>query len=156
MKKNTLRLALAMLCLTATPAALSHLVKEQPMQSYRQSYYAMIGMNFGIIYRMVKGDVPWNEEILLERSSDLAALTNVDVLRAFRQGSEEGTTRAKPEIWENFEDYTIKSQNLRVASEALLKAAGAKGRKSIGAATRETATACKSCHDEYKAKHYLY
>jgi cytochrome c556 len=131
-------------------------VKEEAMQSYRQSYFTLIAMNFGPMTAMVKGDMPWDDAKMLALAEDFAAIAGVDVARAFAPGSDKGTTRAKPEIWENTEDFLEKYAALQSAAEGLLAAAQSGDRSAIGGAIKETGGTCKSCHDEYKAKDYLY
>ncbi|WP_439102620.1 c-type cytochrome [Congregibacter sp.] len=154
--KKLLATGLAVITLSAAPLALSHLVKEEAMQSYRQSYFTLIAMNFGPMAAMVKGDMPWDDDKMLALAEDFAAVASVDVARAFGPGSDKGTTRAKPEIWENTDDFLEKYAALQSASEDLLAAAKTGDRGAIGGAIKDTGGACKACHDEYKAKDYLY
>lgn len=156
MSKKLLATGLAVLTLGSAPMALSHLVKEEAMQSYRQSYFTLIAMNFGPMTAMVKGDMPWDDAKMLALAEDFAAIASVDVARAFGPGSDKGTTRAKPEIWENTDDFLEKYAALQNASKGLLAAAQSGDRGAIGGAIKETGGACKACHDEYKAKDYLY
>jgi cytochrome c556 len=155
MPKKALMATLASLTLAA-PLALAHLVDEQPLQSYRQSYFTLLAMNFGPIAGMVKGEVPWNEEMLMARAADFKAVTTVDVSRAFAPGSDKGTTRAKPAIWDNTDDFVAKYRDLQAAADKLLAAAKTGERDAVAAAVRDTGGACKACHDEYKSKDYLY
>jgi cytochrome c556 len=131
-------------------------VKEEAMQSYRQSYFTLIAINFGPMTAMVKGDMPWDDAKMLAQAEDFAAIASVDVARAFAPGSDKGTTRAKPEIWENTEDFLEKYAALQSAAEELLAAAQSGDRSAIGGAIKETGGTCKACHDEYKAKDSLY
>lgn len=142
--------------LIGTPVALSHMVKDEPLQSYRQSYFYLLAANFGPIGDMLKGKRPWDEAQLQAFANDLASVAGADVTRAFAPGSDKGTTRARPEIWENMDDFKAKFSDLQEAAMAL-KAAAASGEKSaVGAAANELGGACKACHDEYKSKDYLY
>lgn len=156
MSKKLLATGLAVLTLGSAPVALSHLVKDEAMQSYRQSYFTLIAMNFGPMTAMVKGDMPWDDAKMLALAEDFAAIANVDVARAFGPGSDKGTTRAKPEIWENTDDFLKKYAALQAAADNLLSAAQSGDRGAIGAAIKDTGGSCKACHDEYKSKDYLY
>jgi cytochrome c556 len=156
MANKLLKATVVSLSLVAAPLALSHFVDDQPLQSYRQSYFTLLAMNFYPISGMVKGDIPWDTEMLMARAEDFHAITNIDVSRAFAPGSDKGTTRAKPAIWENTDDFVEKYQALQAAADGLLAAAKTGDRGTVGAALKETGGACKACHDEYKAKDYLY
>ncbi len=160
MRKTTRKLLLG-LPVAATGLALSigafaHLDDKQPMQSYRQSFFALVGMNFGPLGAMAKGDMPWDTAKAQMFAGDLAALTSMDVVRAFPPGSEKGTTRAKPEIWEDMDDFKSDYADLQEAVKALKAATDGGDKEAIIAAVGETGKACKNCHDEFKAKDYLY
>ncbi len=136
--------------------AASHMVKEEPRQSYRQSYFTLVAMNFGPIGAMVKGEMPWDDAMLKTFADDLGALAAMDVSRAFTPGSEQGTTRAKPGIWENPDDFRTKLGDMREALVGLQKAAASGDREAIAGAVGTAGKACKACHDEYKSDDYLY
>ncbi|MFT7289134.1 MAG: cytochrome c556 [Halieaceae bacterium] len=142
--------------IATAPLAFAHLVKEEPMQSYRQSYFTLLAMNFGPMAAMVKGDMPWDDEKMLAFAKDFAAVAAIDVARAFPPGSDQGKTRAKPDIWENMEDFGDKYAAMQGAAGELLVAVENGDRKAIGGAIKNTGGKCKACHDEYKAKDYLY
>jgi cytochrome c556 len=156
----TIRPTLLAGCVTAamiaSPLALSHFDDKQPKQSYRQSVLTVWAMNFGPIAAMVKGEMPWDDELLKGFAGDLEAATQLNLIRGFAPGSEKGTTRAKPEIWENTEDFAAKLEDLRSAASELNAVAQSGDKKAIAEATKTTGGACKACHDEYKAKDYLY
>lgn len=154
--RNTLLASTAATCLALSFQASSHLDDKEPRQSYRQSYFTLVAMNFGPIAAMVKGDMPWNDEMLKTFANELGALGSMDVSRAFAPGSEQGTTRAKPEIWENKADFDAKLSDLQQAIVSLQQAAGSGDKDAVGQAVAATGKSCKSCHDEYKSKEYLY
>ena len=96
--RNTLLSLVTVAGLALSPLAISHLNDKEVAQSYRQSYFAMMGVNFGPMVAMVKGEIPWDEQQMAAYADQLAALVMLDVMRGFADGSEKGTTRAKPEI----------------------------------------------------------
>ena len=147
----------AALCgaLLSLPAA-SHFDEDQMPQSYRQSYFALLAANFGPMVASVKGEIPWDQAKMESWANDLAALSTLDVMRGFADGSDKGTTRAKPEIWENKDDFNAKMEDLDKALVALQQATAGGDRKAIGEQVGAAGKACKACHDEYKAENYLY
>jgi len=141
--------------LLAMPAV-SHFDEDEMPQSYRQSYFALLASNFGPMVASIKGEIPWDQTQMENWANDLAALSTLNVMRGFVDGSDKGTTRAKPEIWDNKDDFTSKMETLH-KELVTLQAVTAKGDRAktaeqIGVAGK----ACKACHDEYKAKNYLY
>ncbi|EED36309.1 cytochrome c, class II [Luminiphilus syltensis NOR5-1B] len=134
----------------------AHIDGDEPLQSLRQSYFALVGMNFGPMADMVKGKIEWDQATFEGWATDLAAIAGTNVERGFAPGSSEGKTRAKPEIWENMDDFKEKLAELREQTALLAEAAGTGDREAIGAQLGATGKACKSCHDDYKSKDYLY
>ena len=142
--------------LALSPLAISHFDDKEVMQSYRQSWFAMVATNFGPMVSMLKGEMPWDDARMSAAADQLAQLTAMDISRGFSPGTEKGTTRAKPEIWENMADFNAKMEDLRVAAADLQTAAASGDRKAIGKAVGDVGQSCKACHDEYKSEDYLY
>lgn len=150
------RAAALCLALTSSTLAVAHSSKEEPMQAYRQSYWALVAMNFGPIGAMLKGDMPWDDAKVAAFADNVAGMATVDVGRAFGPGTEKGKTRAKPEIWEDTDDFLAKYGDFKTAAAGLATAAKSGDKGTIGAAFKKTGGTCKACHDEYKSKDYLY
>ncbi len=136
--------------------ALAHIERSEPLQSLRQSYFALVGMTFGPMGDMVKGKIEWNGDQFATWANDLAAISSVSVERGFAPGSDKGKTRAKPAIWENPEDFAEKLAALRMEAAALSAAAKSGDKAAAVAQFKKTGGTCKACHDEYKARNYLY
>ncbi len=154
MKKRFATLALVG-SLAAAPAALSHLDSEEFNQSYRQSLFALLGANFGPMASMVKGEMPWNDELFIHWSEDLARAASLDIMRGFPAGSDGGKTRAKPGIWNNTADFEAKIADLRRETAAMAEVSKSGDKKMLIKQFQKTGGTCKSCHDEYKSKDYL-
>ncbi|RLA60484.1 MAG: cytochrome c [Gammaproteobacteria bacterium] len=157
---NSLRnYALAIVALAGlalSPLAISHLDEDELPQSYRQSWFAMLAANFGPMVAMVKKEIPWDERQMAGYADQLTALTTLDILRGFKDGSDKGTTRAKPEIWETKADFEGKMKDLKNEVAKLQTVANTNDRKAIAQQVVATGEACGACHDDYKAKNYLY
>lgn len=143
----------ALICLS--PLATSHFDDKQVPQSYRQSYFALLALNFGPMAAMVKGEIPWNDAAFQGYADDLATAASLNIVRGFPEGSHTGQTRAKPEIWENMEDFKAKSQDMKTSTVALQQAAASGDKDAIIGAFKKTGGSCKACHDEYKSENYL-
>ena len=155
MKKLTLTSALSGLIWLSLPS-MAHIEQSEPFQSLRQSYFALLGMTFAPMGDMVKGKIEWDNGRFNSWANDLQNVAQVGVERGFAPGSEQGTTRAKPEIWSNMADFQSKLEDFRSAA-AKLAEISAQGDSVV---SREqfiaTGGTCKACHDEYKSKDYLY
>ncbi|MCB1697312.1 MAG: cytochrome c [Pseudomonadales bacterium] len=135
---------------------LSHFDDEQVPQSYRQSYFALLAANFGPMVAAVKGEIPWDQVKMENWANDLAALSTLDIMRGFVDGSDKGTTRAKPEIWQDKADFTSKMETLHKELASLQQVTAGGDKAAIGNQVAAAGKACKSCHDDYKAENYLY
>ena len=136
--------------------AVSHFDDKEMPQSYRQSYFALLAANFGPMVASVKGEVPWDQVKMENWANDLAALSTLDIMRGFVDGSDKGTTRAKPEIWQDKADFTSKMETLHTELASLQQVTAGGDREAIAKQVGVAGKACKSCHDDYKAENYLY
>lgn len=155
-RKQSLIAATLCSAVLAAPVALSHLDKDEFHQSYRQSYFALVGATFGPMADMVKGERPWDDTTFQMFANELAGVTQIDVTRAFPEGSDKGMTRAKPEIWSDKADFEGKMKDMREAVAKLNEVAATGDKDAIRQQFGATGKTCKSCHDEYKSKDYLY
>lgn len=121
---------------------------------YRQAVYTLVGSNFAAMGDMVKGETPWDDVVFARRASDLAAVAGLDILRGFADGSDEGRTRAKPEVWLDFADFENKLGDFVREANALNALAAGSDRTALKAQFVKTADTCKACHKEYKSKDY--
>ena len=153
--KKLLLALLSAAAIALSPLALSHFDDKEPMQSYRQSIFALMAMNFGPMGAMLKGEMPWDAEQFKRLAEDLDDVAELDVMRGFAAGTDKGTTRAKPDIWANLDDFEAKLVDLQKAAGALSDAADAGDEAAIKAAFSDTGKTCKACHDQYKSKDYL-
>jgi cytochrome c556 len=67
-------------------------------------------------------------------------------------GPEAGKTGAKPEIWQNPQDFAAKLHNFQVAAQALGAAASAGDASAMNARFADLGGTCKACHDKYRAE----
>lgn len=143
-------------CLAISPLAVSHFNDKEVQQSYRQSWFALVALNFGPMASTVKGEIPYNQQMMEGWANDLATLTSLNLMRGFADGSDKGTTRAKPEIWQNKADFESKLKDMKAAVLTLQQTVAGGDQKAIAEQVGATGNTCKACHDEYKSKEYLY
>lgn len=119
---------------------------------YRQSLMTVIGWNFGSMVAMVKGDAPWDAKEFAKRANQLASLAP-QALEGFSKGSDKGAeTHAKEAIWENFDDFRSKYDNLVKQTQALVSVSASGDKAKMIEQFKHTAGACKACHKKYKSK----
>lgn len=125
--------------------------KPEDSIKYRRGVYAVIGWNFGSMAAMVKGKKPYNAEEFA-RNAEIVAFMSKLPLEGFTPGSEEGDTKAKPEIWLNMEDFEAKLKKMQQEVAALAKVAKTGNFDAAKEQLGEAGEACKACHDKYRNK----
>ena len=154
MKKMLVSTLLGMSLMSASTWA--HIEQSEPLQSLRQSYFALLGMTFAPMGDMVKGKIEWNDVLFTEWANDLNHAAQFGVERGFATGSDKGTTRAKANIWSNMDDFQSKLNDFRAAAATLAETAAGGDQAASRDRFIATGGTCKACHDEYKSKDYLY
>ena len=137
-------------------SSLAHIEQSEPLQSLRQSYFALLGMTFAPMGDMVKGKIEWNDALFTTWAEDLNHAAQFGVERGFAPGTDEGTTRAKPNIWSNMDDFQSKLDDFRAAAATLAETAATGDPGESRQQFVATGGACKACHDKYKSQDYLY
>ncbi|SNS96276.1 MULTISPECIES: cytochrome c [unclassified Azospirillum] len=61
-----------------------------------------------------------------------------------------GESEAKPNIWENMDDFKAKTVAFQTASAELVTAAAGGDKAAIGAALGKVGGTCKGCHETYR------
>lgn len=67
-------------------------------------------------------------------------------------GPDIAKTRAKPDIWQNSEDFALKLRNFQAAAHTFNAAASGNDVAAIDAAFGQLNGTCKACHDKYRAE----
>jgi len=134
----------------ATTASAQVLAPEKAIRA-RQAGYFLMGQQMARINATVKGDLPFDKSAM-QISAEALELISRMVTDNFPPGSDQGTTKAKPEVWKEaprFKQLALDSQS----EAAKLKAAVHGGDMSaIKAAYGATSKSCKNCHDAFKAQ----
>ncbi len=145
--------ATAVLALAATALpAVAQQMKAEDQIHLRQSTMALIGYNFGSLNAMAQDKKPY-DKAEAQRAADilpkLAALPG----NFFGEGTDHGgNTKAKPEIWKNMADFKQKLEKMQHEVAMLPAAVGGGDMAAFKKQVGEAGKACKSCHDDYKAK----
>lgn len=134
----------------ATSASAQVLAPEKAIRA-RQAGYFLMGQQMARINATVKGDLPFDKSAM-QISAEALELISRMVTDNYPPGSDQGTTKAKPEVWKEaprFKQLALDSQS----EAAKLKAAVHGGDMSaIKAAYGATSKSCKNCHDAFKAQ----
>jgi cytochrome c556 len=149
--------AIAAFVLAASVAALAtpvmaQFAKPEDAIKYRQSALTVMGAHFGRLGAMANGKVPFDAKLAAENAAVVETMSKLP-WAAFVEGSDKGgNTKALPEIWKEQAKFKEASEKM-MAEVVKLNAATKVGTlDSLKAAFGPTGGACKSCHDNFKAK----
>lgn len=118
---------------------------------YRQKALSIMQNNFAVMGDMVKGDIEFDGVIFAERANDFAALSSIPWIGFSQPGAMPGNnTDALPAIWDNWEDFVERADQLQTDAKALQAAASSADQDKIRGAFMAAARNCKGCHDQYK------
>lgn len=137
--------------LIAGISAIAHAeTKEEKAIDYRQGVMTAIGWNFGPIGAMVKGEQPFDKNVVARNAEFIAVLSKM-APDGFIPGSDKGQTKAKPEA---FTDVKFKGGMEKFQTEAAKLAEVAKtgNMDQIKPQFGEVAKTCKACHDNFRQK----
>jgi cytochrome c556 len=79
-------------------------------------------------------------------------MENMDkLLELFPKGSLSEKSRAKPEIWDRWDEFSQEPGKVKKAAQALADAAKTKDEAEVNAKLKALGDACASCHNSFRA-----
>lgn len=115
---------------------------------YRQNYMNAISGHTGALRRLKDG--LFHAEGHIQMHAEALAKLARDITLLFPEGTLEGKTDAKPEIWENWADFEARAGETRQAAQALLDAVESGDGAAIDARFGELTDTCKACHRPFR------
>lgn len=121
-------------------------------EAERQELMKTVVKSLKSVIPMAKGEAEYDAAAAKAAMEAMNAVPDKFVL-LFPEGStKEADTEASPKIWENFEDFKAKANELKTASASAMEAAD-KGQEAFKAALFGPVTnTCKGCHEAYRIK----
>ncbi|MFI4988407.1 MAG: c-type cytochrome, partial [Alphaproteobacteria bacterium] len=119
---------------------------------YRQNIMKANGVNAADIAMILKGEVPFDAKNVVAHAEAIHALSTL-VAAAFPKGSGSGAgkTRAKDEIWTQWDDFTKLAMALESESAKLVEVAKTGDMKAIAAQVGALGkNACGACHNDFR------
>lgn len=118
--------------------------------AYRDALMLLIGAKTATLNSMARGEVPVDEELFVESSQDLAALSQM-VSEGFMPEGTIEQSRAMPEIWSDWDDFEARIQEFQDAATELAQAAENGGFEAGQDLVQPVAGTCGDCHRAYRA-----
>lgn len=140
----------ALICLTSATLALAHegatgVVKERmDLMKRQQDDMKLIG-------NMAKGKTPFDATKAAEAARDIG-VTAKKIHELFPEGSGGGKSDALPSVWEQWDDFTAKADDLARGANTLASSLDDAPPQDWKAAFQKVSDACKSCHQDFRAK----
>jgi cytochrome c556 len=132
-------------------SAAAQFAKPEDAVKYRQAAFKVTSAHFGRLGAMAQGKAPFDAKIAADNADVVAYMAKLP-WAAFTEGTDVGDTKAKPEVWKQNAKFKEAAEKLQTESVKLAAAAKTGKEDAFKAAFTATAGACKSCHDDFKAK----
>lgn len=150
MKKLLLTLIAAASAAMSVPAA-AQFAKAEDAIKYRKASYTVMGAHFGRLGAMAAGRTPFDAQTAAANADVVASMAKLP-WAAFGEGTDQGDTKAKSEIWSQGAKFKDVADKLQTESVKLAAAAKTGKEDAFKAAFSATAATCKSCHDDFRSK----
>lgn len=118
--------------------------------AYRKAVMGSLGAHITAISSVVKGETSYVGHVSAHASAMAAAAGMIPDI--FPEGTGEGDTRAKPEIWQDWAKFEKAAQNLQAQATKLAEVASGGDVAAIGAQLGEVGKACGGCHEPFRKK----
>ena len=125
--------------------------KPDVLVKQRQAAMVLQGKYLGPIGGMLKGNIPYNADIVARNATFLENLSRMpwDGFDASTQGEK---SKAKPEVFKDAAKFKAAADALEEAASKLGAAARAKDEAGVKATFGGVAKACGNCHDTFREK----
>jgi cytochrome c556 len=149
--KRSLMAALAVAGLaTALPAA-AQFQKPEDAIKYRKAAFTLMGNHMGRLGAMAQGKAPFDAKAAAENAAILDTVSRLPYV-AFLEGTDKGDTKAKPEVWKNWDKFRAAALKMQEEVNKLSAAARAPGLTAdqLKTAVGAVGGTCKGCHDDFR------
>jgi cytochrome c556 len=139
----------SLLAVVAMPALADE--STQGAIDFRESVMTTFKWYMGPMGAMAKGKIPFDAALFKSRADGLANASRLDASEGFPEGSV-GETEAKPEIWDNWDDFLSKYQSLQDEAVKLQQVAATGDEAEMKKQFGKVGETCGSCHKKYRNK----
>ena len=123
---------------------------DEAVIKYRQSLMKGQSGHLGALFGIVKGGAGSREHMAVHAQA-LAAVSGMLIV-GFEQRTEGGKTRAKPDIWSDWDGFKKAAMDMEKATADVKTAVASGDDEAIGAALGAAGDGCKGCHKKFRAK----
>jgi len=142
---NVFALAVAL----STGAALAHSGVQNAAVKARMDAMSEIGAEMKTLGSMAKGTVAFDLSVARASVAAIAGYA-ARTSELFKLEETDPKSEAKPSIWSNFDDFTVKAEKLQTVAKGLSQTLATAD--DLGPAMGALGATCKSCHSTYREK----
>ena len=153
MKRLAVTVIAAGAALTSLSAA-AQFQKPEDAIKYRQSALTVMANHLGRVGAMAQGKAPFDAKAAADNAAIVVTMSKLPWV-AFGEGTDKGLpTRAKPEVWKDGAKFKDLQQKMMAEAEKFEATAKTGNQDAIKAAVSQLGSACKACHDDFRAEKY--
>lgn len=149
MKSRKWSLVLVAAMLLGIGIAFVHAQEDEQVIVYRQRLMKGHGASMGSIGDIMKYKLPVGTAHVAMHAKALTEYAGM-IPEAFEKKSPMGLTDAKPEVWDDWDDFVMKANTLQEAAGKLATAAESGEMAQVMPALKGVGDACRGCHNVYR------
>jgi cytochrome c556 len=116
---------------------------------YRQGLMYAMNVNFGVLSRMAKGEMPYAKDAAVLRAKNLSELSAMPWEAFLPVSHAGGRTKAKPEIWQDKAKFDKLAEAMQAELPKLVAATQSGDPAQLKSAVGRVGDACEKCHDAF-------
>jgi len=124
----------------------THMPDPQQTVAFRTYLMENIGANA----KEMKGKIDAGQLAEAKMNAAAIALHSTRIADLFPEGSSKDSSRAKAEIWQNWDAFLASATELSTEADALAVAAGENNATSAKEHMQKVFGTCKGCHDQFR------
>ena len=102
--------------------------------------------------KAIKGAVKEGDFATIEGNAKKIVANAGNIVALFPEGSTAKNSRAKAEIWQEWDDFKAKANHLKDTAGQLVSAANAKNSEQVQVQYKAVGAACSACHRQFRGK----
>lgn len=125
--------------------------QAETVTKYRKSLLQLVRSNMSPLGAMAKGKIPMDADVIALNASRIEFLANMmQDYFATDTTNHSVDTNADDDIWDEYDDFTSKANDLVSAAAKLQELVANKQTKDFRKGIGAIGASCKACHDDYK------
>ena len=125
--------------------------QSESIIKYRKSVMKAVGGHMSALFSVVQGGLTEFHDLLVPNAHAIHESAK-NLVRMFPKGTHSGRTRAKPEIWSEWEQFNKAALEMEQTSAKLVSLVEAGKFNEFDKNLRHLSQSCKGCHKIFRAR----